>query len=340
MSMTAVLAFALPTKSLTNVQAISSADLASVNKTITLAATPEHLFTHDGHIHGFGYDAANRYANHINANLIVKSYKSEEEVVAAIKRGEADIMLSHRSYGATDGLASTIVNCSSNILPNNLDLNTNTNFVFRSSNIALINGSKDYLCDPQNAADTNTIAQFYRTNALDSYSIMHFERAIKNNLPLYKGNFKTAAKQYKHDWELLVAISYQESHLDPEATSFTGVQGLMMLTNDTAEAMGVTDRTDAAQSIQGGAKYLAQLKKRFSDIPESERLWFVLAAYNMGPNAVRNIQAEIDKTGKNSKLWSNFYSHLANNAKKNSRFTQCMHYVTNIRTYFESLKSA
>ena len=67
------------------------------------------------------------------------------------------------------------------------------------------------------------------------------------------------AKQYDLDWRLLAALGYQESFWDPAAISPTGVRGMMMLTEETAGHLGVTDRLDVAQSIDGGARYLQSL---------------------------------------------------------------------------------
>ena len=74
-------------------------------------------------------------------------------------------------------------------------------------------------------------------------------------------------------------MGYQELHLDANAVSPTGVR-IMMLTNSTAKAMGVSDRVDPYQSIGGGARYLEQAAD-FADVPESDRIWFALAGYNM-----------------------------------------------------------
>lgn len=167
----------------------------------------------------------------------------------------------------------------------------------------------------------------------------HFKKALKQRLPLYESAFKHGAKAYNHDWQVLAVISYQESHLNPDAISRTGVEGLMMLTKDTAKAMGVKNRTDAMQSIQGGAKYLEVLEKLYVDVPAAERLWFVLASYNMGPNAVKRIQSELHASGRDGNSWAEVYGYLAKNASKNSRYVQCMHYVANIRTYLETIKT-
>lgn len=82
---------------------------------------------------------------------------------------------------------------------------------------------------------------------------------------------------------MLAAIAYQESHWDAQATSPTGVRGMMMLTKNTAQSLGITDRTDAEQSISGGVRYLQDMMSKVPEsVPENERIWFALAAYNMG----------------------------------------------------------
>lgn len=108
-----------------------------------------------------------------------------------------------------------------------------------------------------------------------------FLQAVDTLLPELQPLFEKYARHI--DWQLLAAIAYQESHWDAQATSPTGVRGLMMLTRETAQSLGLTDRLNAEQSIKGGAQYLHQLMQRLpAGIAESERIWFALAAYNMG----------------------------------------------------------
>ncbi|MDS0116287.1 transglycosylase SLT domain-containing protein, partial [Enterobacter hormaechei subsp. steigerwaltii] len=70
-----------------------------------------------------------------------------------------------------------------------------------------------------------------------------FLRAVDSVLPDLQPLFEKYAEEI--DWKLLAAISYQESHWDAQATSPTGVRGLMMLTKNTAQSLGISDRTDA-----------------------------------------------------------------------------------------------
>ena len=113
--------------------------------------------------------------------------------------------------------------------------------------------------------------------------IKKFLIEIRQLLPDLRSYFYEAEEMTNIDWRLIAALAYQESHWDPLATSSTNVRGIMMLTEDTAERMEVTDRLDARQSILAGARYLLILKDTLPlRIIEPDRTWIALAAYNQG----------------------------------------------------------
>lgn len=332
------LMFCMPTKSLTGFEGSLGLQKIALTGSLVVAMPHEQLFMGEQYRHGFGLDSAKRYANYLGVNLVVEPYASESDALKAVEAGKADIVIGSQSkYDANSTLNGVQIGCGTVNLSEH-GLNPNTSFTLKNTNVQLLSHIKNYLCHTDTMASTAAMAKFYQTNGLNAYSQAHFSQAMTERLPAYKNTFKTQAKKYNHDWQLLAAISYQESHLKADAVSPTGVEGIMMLTNDTAKAMGVSDRTNPTQSIQGGAKYLNILQEKFGNIPEEERLWFVLAAYNMGPNAVKSIQNKLSEQGKNPYLWSHFYEYLSANAKHNSRYVQCMHYVTNIRNYLELLK--
>ena len=107
-----------------------------------------------------------------------------------------------------------------------------------------------------------------------------FLQRAKSLLPKYQALFQTHAKDI--DWRLLAAISYQESHWDPQARSYTGVRGMMMLTGPTAKAMGVNDRTHPEESIKGRPLPAGDDGEGADSVPADEKVWFALTAYNIG----------------------------------------------------------
>ena len=70
----------------------------------------------------------------------------------------------------------------------------------------------------------------------DRVDAANFVAGVRERLPRYQAWFQEAAAETGIDWRLLAAIGYQESRWDEAAVSPTGVQGLMMLTADTARA--------------------------------------------------------------------------------------------------------
>ena len=139
----------------------------------------------------------------------------------------------------------------------------------------------------------------------DYYDTKMFYKRIRTRLPRYEKYFKEASKKYNIPWKLLAAQSYQESHWNPRAKSFTGVRGLMMLTLSTAKQLGVKNRLDPKQSVMGGARHLKQMIKRIpSELEGENRLKFALAAYNIGYGHIKDAQVLATKFGLDKNVWS------------------------------------
>ncbi|XTZ39414.1 membrane-bound lytic murein transglycosylase MltF [Salmonella enterica] len=172
-----------------------------------------------------------------------------------------------------------------------------------------------------------------------------FLRAVDSVLPELQPLFEKYAQEI--DWRLLAAISYQESHWDAQATSPTGVRGLMMLTKNTAQSLGLSDRTDAEQSISGGARYLQDMMSKVPDsVPQDEKIWFALAAYNMGYAHMLDARALTAKTKGNPDSWADVKQRLPLLSQKPyyskltygyARGHEAYAYVENIRKYEISL---
>nr|WP_228141692.1 membrane-bound lytic murein transglycosylase MltF [Marinobacter sp. X15-166B] len=174
-----------------------------------------------------------------------------------------------------------------------------------------------------------------------------FVQHVHNRLPKYEALFQHYASQYNLDWRLLAAIGYQESHWRPNAVSPTGVRGLMMLTRNTAAYIGVNNRLDPEQSIQGGALYFSMVHERIPEhIPEPDRTWFALASYNVGYGHLEDARVLAQSAGKNPDRWIDVKEFLPLLAQKEwysktrfgyARGHEPVIYVQNIRRYFDVL---
>jgi membrane-bound lytic murein transglycosylase F len=132
-----------------------------------------------------------------------------------------------------------------------------------------------------------------------------FQDRIRKALPAWRKTFVDAQAKSGVEWRLLAAIAYQESQWDPDATSETGVRGLMQLTEDTARSLGVADRLDPKAAAVGAAKYLADLKRKLpARIAEPDRTWLALAAFNIGIGHLEDARVLAQRQKLNPDLWT------------------------------------
>ncbi len=172
-----------------------------------------------------------------------------------------------------------------------------------------------------------------------------FLSAAREVLPTYQPWFEKYATDI--DWRLIATMSYQESHWNPRAKSPTGVRGMMMLTLPTAKELGIASRLDAQQSIRGGTQYFRNLLRRIPErIQMPDRLWFTLAAYNIGLGHLEDARILTQKSGGNPDLWVDVKQRLPLLRQKRfykttrygyARGNEAVEYVANIRRYYDSL---
>jgi membrane-bound lytic murein transglycosylase F len=184
------------------------------------------------------------------------------------------------------------------------------------------------------------------TTYFDYVGTRTFRRHFDTRLPKYQDLFLQAARDTQIDWRLLAALGYQESHWNPNAVSPTGVRGLMMLTRTTAGGLGVENRSDAAESISAGSQYFLHIYNRLYDVPHPDRIWFALAAYNVGYGHLQDARRLARMQGRNPDRWMDIRDMLPLLTKSEwhsqvphgyARGWEPVRYVNNVRTYYEIL---
>lgn len=184
-------------------------------------------------------------------------------------------------------------------------------------------------------------------DTLDHYSMRHFMRQVRERLPDYLDTFQAVGDAHELDWRLLAAMGFQESHWDRTAASPTGVRGLMMLTRNTANQLGLDDRLDPQQSILGGAQYLLRMRDKLPErIAEPDRTWLALAAYNIGFGHLEDARVLTQRRGGNPDKWADVSRNLPLLTQEKwyrqtrfgyARGHEAQQYVRNIRRYYELL---
>ncbi|MFH1154812.1 MAG: membrane-bound lytic murein transglycosylase MltF [Pseudomonadota bacterium] len=192
-------------------------------------------------------------------------------------------------------------------------------------------------------------AKYYgNIKSFDYFDLKTFHERIETRLPEFRDAIIKESTDFGFDWRLIAALVYQESHFDPWAESQTGVKGIMQITTDTANEMGIDDRINPMQSIQAGIRYLSKLYQRFLDIKDPhQRLIFTLAAYNIGYGHVRDAQMIAETIGLERNRWFSLKATLPlltqGKYYKKARFgyargREPVRYVERVLTYYDILR--
>ncbi len=192
------------------------------------------------------------------------------------------------------------------------------------------------------------IDRYYgHTNRIQAIDVEEILAKMQTALPKLRPFFHEAQQLTGIDWRLLAAVGYQESHWDALATSPTGVRGLMMLTEDTADRMNVKNRLDARESILGGSRYLLTLREVVPErIQEPDRTWLALAAYNQGYGHLEDARILTQRMKLNADSWLDVrkaYLKLREPAVYETlkhgfaRGDEAVQFVENIRNYADIL---
>jgi membrane-bound lytic murein transglycosylase F len=262
---------------------------------------PKTYYENHGQQGGLQFLLVQEFAKYIGARIRIEVANDENELIKRLNSGEADLIANN--IPVKDSLKNELIWCG-----DSLEL--------RKASWVVRNNSPELAKAVQNWFETQgkVINDIYnRENQLKVLrTTAHIQRRIivknpsKGIISDYDHLYKKYSRQLGWDWKLLAAQSYQESAFDPNATSWAGARGLMQLMTSTAQQVGVSINNiyNPEENIRGGVKYLKYLHNQFKDITSpTEKINFVLAAYNCGTAHVRDAQALAQKYGKNPNIW-------------------------------------
>lgn len=168
----------------------------------------------------------------------------------------------------------------------------------------------------QNSRRDNIISKYldrYQSLAIniDEHDVKNFKNELKNTFPALKKYFMKASALSHISWKWLAAVAFQESNWDQSAVSSKGAVGIMQLTEETADRMGIADRHNLQENIIGGAEYLNLLYSQWpKNIPSQDRWALTLISYNMGLGHLKDAQALAILKSRNPYNWNDLQKVL------------------------------
>lgn len=321
-------------------------------------------------IHRMGMPRPKSLNDIIGKNIVVVTGSAHAETLRALKVDTPRLTWTEDPDAEVADLLNAVVtgeieftiadssdfNINRNFLPDlrialDLEVADAISWVFpKSSDRELVAAANKYLTKiRRNGVLAQVLDRYYgHTDEFDYVGTRAFIRHFDSRLPRYREWFEEAGEKHAIDWRLLASIGYQESHWRRGAVSPTGVRGLMMLTEATANYLGVDNREDPRASIFGAARFFARLKQRLPNtIREPDLTWMALAAYNVGYYHVRDARAIVELNGGNPNTWIEVRQALPLLAQKKwysrvkygyARGWEPVQYVENIRSYLDILR--
>ncbi|MEQ8472803.1 MAG: transporter substrate-binding domain-containing protein [Marinoscillum sp.] len=287
-----------------------------------LIRNPVHLIGKEVLVrsHSSYFDRLNNLSDEIGGDIIIIQDDPEIETEAIIRKvaeGEADFTVSEEDIA--------LVN--STYYPN-LDVKTAVSFPtqiawgVRKNATTLLDTLNHWILDMRKNPDYYTIYNKYyksRKTSLKRTRSEYFSTG-GGKLSPYDSLIRKHAIELDWDWRLLAAQIFKESKFDPDAESWAGAVGLLQLLPTTAEEHNVTDLTDPVQNLHAGTRHLQWLQDYFQPVVRdtTERVKFILAAYNVGHGHVMDAIKLTDKFEGDSQKWDDVKEYLLK--KSNSQF--------------------
>jgi membrane-bound lytic murein transglycosylase MltF len=304
------------------------------------------------HWEGFNHELIDRLQRYVALPIEIKSFNSVEALFQAFAAGEGDIMCPALALNRASADVTVLTDIGRQGLPMlRFKVSDEEDFVWvlRKDLTGASAVLDQWLRTTQSQLFVANLYEKYfaHLGLLNKFDLVMLKVRYRRDLPKFRPLFDKAGRDHDIDPLFLAAMSYQESHWNPEATSPTGVRGLMMLTLETAAVVGVTDRTDPRQSIFGGTKYLIFLRTQIDgEVGRPDNNYYALAAYNVGLGHVEDAQELVRRIGEDHTLWVNLRDALPllsepayyNTLKYGkARGQEPVRYVDSIRNYYSLL---
>jgi len=257
-----------------------------VRKNTSYAERLRHLEKELGGLFSIQYEPANRVT---------------EDIIKDVAEGKIDYTVADHNIASLNAMYYPNLDISVDI-----SLLQRIAWAVRKNSPELRDEVSKWVAEARGSAKYNVIYNKYFRSRRSSAARVNSEFFSKtgSRISPYDDIIKQYADSIGWDWRLLASQIYQESRFKPSTRSWAGAVGLMQVLPQTAQDMGYNSIENPELNIQAGVAYIKYLTKFWADIPEAERLNFVLASYNAGPGHISDARRLALKYGKDPNIWN------------------------------------
>jgi membrane-bound lytic murein transglycosylase F len=234
-------------------------------------------------------------------NLVEEPELTSEQLIEKVAQGEID-------YAVCDEVSGQV---SQNYYPwidvsVPVSFNQKASWAVRKNSMAWKNYIDKWIVAFKKTREYRDIcSKYFESEHYSGWLNSEYNLVTGGKISQYDGLIRSLASTYGVDWRLVASIIKNESDFDRYANSKKGAIGLMQLMPDTGGLYHVNDLNDPKENIRAGIAYLLWLDKLFKPLVPgaTERLKFVLGAYNIGIGHILDARKLAVKYGKDSTIW-------------------------------------
>jgi membrane-bound lytic murein transglycosylase F len=251
------------------------------------------------------YDRLNNLADEIGGkiNIVEDDSREVEQLIEAVSTGEIDYTIADEHVARVNGKYYQNIDVKTAI-----SFEQNLAWAVRKDSDSLITVINNWLEDFNSSLTSRFLYnKYFNNNRLVTRARSEYHSINGGKISRYDDMIKEISAEHNLDWRLVASLIYQESQFLPDAISWAGAFGLMQLMPATAAIYGVDSTSSEKQQIIAGIKFLKSLDAQLpEEITEpSERIKFILAAYNVGIAHIFDARRLAVKHGKDPNLWTN-----------------------------------
>jgi membrane-bound lytic murein transglycosylase F len=225
-----------------------------------------------------------------------------EDLIAQVSSGEIDYTVSDDNIANLNQVFYRNIDDKTE-----LSLSQRIAWAIRKDNNEILSAVNHWLDSIKKTVDFAVIYKKYFTNryAFKKRISSDYFSNTGGGISKYDDLIKKYSELVGWDWRLSASLIYQESQFNPNTKSWAGAVGLMQLMPNTAKQFGVKNLKNPEQNLKGGFKYLAYLDNLWKETitDSTERIKFVLASYNIGPNHITDARNLTEKYDGDPNIW-------------------------------------